>query len=96
MVEPVEPFECRELDGFEVLPRPAPMNDLALLSPSIVSARELSQLSPTLSTEGTIPANKSSPAVEINTTMHVLMYKRVALLIISYRIVTLIVTYLHV
>ena len=31
IVEPVDPFEGRELDGFERPPRPAPMNDLGLV-----------------------------------------------------------------
>lgn len=33
MVEPVDPFECGKLDGFEVAPRPAPMNDFGLVKP---------------------------------------------------------------
>jgi len=31
IVEPVDPFQGRELDGFERPPRPAPMNDLGLV-----------------------------------------------------------------
>jgi hypothetical protein len=31
MVEPVHPFECCELNGFEVSPRPSSMNDLSLV-----------------------------------------------------------------
>jgi hypothetical protein len=31
IVEPVNPGQCRELDGFEASPRPAPMNDLGLV-----------------------------------------------------------------
>ncbi|MCW2283495.1 hypothetical protein M2323_001267 [Rhodoblastus acidophilus] len=31
VVEPVDPFERRELDGLETPPRPAPMNDLGLV-----------------------------------------------------------------
>jgi hypothetical protein len=31
VVEPVPPFECRELDGFERPPQPAPMDDLGLV-----------------------------------------------------------------
>jgi hypothetical protein len=33
MVEPVHPFQGRELDGVEVLPRPTPMDDLGLVEP---------------------------------------------------------------
>lgn len=33
VVEPVDPLERCELDGFEVSPRPTPMNDLGLVKP---------------------------------------------------------------
>jgi hypothetical protein len=31
IVEPIDPFQGRELDGFERPPRPAPMDDLGLV-----------------------------------------------------------------
>ena len=33
VVEPVDPFESSELDGFERAPRPAPVDDLSLEQP---------------------------------------------------------------
>lgn len=33
MIEPVDPFQRRELDGFKAPPRPAPMDDLGLVKP---------------------------------------------------------------
>ncbi len=52
IVEPVDAFQGRELDGFERPPRPAPMNDLGLvksvddLGQSIVVAVANAELSP--------------------------------------------------
>ena len=31
MIEPVDPFESGELDGFDVSPRPAPVDHLGLV-----------------------------------------------------------------
>ncbi len=33
MIEPVDPFQCGELDGFDVAPRPTPPNDLGFIEP---------------------------------------------------------------
>jgi len=33
MIEPVDPFQRGELDGFDVAPRPAPPNDLGFIEP---------------------------------------------------------------
>ena len=33
VVEPVDPFQGGELNGVEVAPRPAPVNDLGLVKP---------------------------------------------------------------
>jgi hypothetical protein len=57
MVEPVDPLKGRELDLFDVPPGAVRRMTSALNRPKIVSARALSYESPTLPTDGSMPAS---------------------------------------
>ena len=69
VVEPVDPFQRGALDGLEAAPRAAAMDDLGLEEPNdrlgegvvagfgLRPARGQASLSPTLPTDGSIPAS---------------------------------------
>ena len=65
MVEPVDPFERGVFDGFKAAPRSTPVDHLGLVeavdrlgqSPFDKLRTGLSQLSPALPTDGSIPAS---------------------------------------
>ena len=67
MIEPVYPFQRRELHGLERAPGATSMNDLCFVGPLIVSARALSKESPTLPTDGSIPASAKRSVYLIET-----------------------------
>jgi len=67
VIEPVYPFQRRELHGLERAPGATSMNDLCFVGPLIVSARALSKESPTLPTDGSIPASAKRSVYLIET-----------------------------
>ena len=64
-VEPVHPFQGGVLDRIERLPRPAPMNDFGLNRPITVSASAFWYKSPTLPTDGSMPASSAASSLLI-------------------------------
>lgn len=66
MIEPVDPVQRRELDGFEMTPRPIRRMTSVLNSPITVSAKALSYELPTRPTEGLMPMSASRSLYRID------------------------------
>ena len=67
IVEPVDPLESCELDGLEVAPRSTSMDDLSLVEAVDRFGEGVVVESPTLPTEGSIPASASRSVYLIET-----------------------------
>jgi hypothetical protein len=67
VVEPVHPFQRRELDGFERPPRPTSMDDLSFVETVDRLGESIVVLSPTLPTDGSMPASAKRSVYLIET-----------------------------
>jgi len=67
MVEPVDPFERGDFDGLEGPPQPTPMDDLRLIEAVDCLGECVATASPTLPTDGSIPASASRSVYFIDT-----------------------------
>ncbi len=67
MVEPIDPFECGELNRLERAPRTPPMDHLGLEQPDDGFRQSIVVRVPTLPTDGSIPASARRSVYLIDT-----------------------------